>query len=107
MKPAFFFCLGCRSYYLIDGDLVEPGTGIMLKDIETAYGPGGWKQGPHKSCGCNRFYVRIDINEGLPRIVECPDNVDVEIRDYDVEGGVADEAALLTDEDGAQYLLVG
>lgn len=45
--------------------------------------------------------VIVTIRGGIPEIIEAPDGVDVEIRDYDTEWYRKDE--LEEDEDGEKY----
>jgi len=47
--------------------------------------------------------VVVTIRGGIPEIIEAPDNVDVEIWDYDTEWYRQDE--LEEDDDGEKYFL--
>ncbi len=49
--------------------------------------------------------VIITIRGGIPEIIEAPDNIGVEIRDYDTEWYDRDD--LVEDEDGEKYYLRG
>ncbi len=47
--------------------------------------------------------VTIFIKGGVAEIIEKTKNVDLEIRDYDLEGGCVDEEIIKTDADGNKY----
>jgi hypothetical protein len=50
--------------------------------------------------------VIVTIRGGIPEVIEAPDNVDVEIRDYDTEGMHQDELdELVKDDRGREYFL--
>jgi hypothetical protein len=50
--------------------------------------------------------VVITIHRGIPEITQCPDDIDVEIWDYDTEGMHQDELdELVKDDRGCEYFL--
>jgi hypothetical protein len=50
--------------------------------------------------------VVITIYRGIPEITQCPDDIDVEIWDYDTEGMHQDELdELVKDDRGCEYFL--
>ena len=54
---------------------------------------------------CDRPRVRIMVLGGVTEIIECDPAVDLEIRDYDIEG-ILEDTRVKTDENGTQYVLV-
>ncbi len=47
--------------------------------------------------------VVVTIRRGIPEVIEAPDNVDVEIWDYDTDGFY--DEVLEEDDDGEKYFL--
>ena len=47
--------------------------------------------------------IVIAIRRGIPQIWECPDGLEIEIRDYDTDGVHPDN--LSEDDDGEEYIL--
>lgn len=50
---------------------------------------------------CDRPRVRIEISGGVAHVLECDDCVDLQVKDYDVDGRDADN--LSVDENGSPY----
>ena len=57
----------------------------------------------HLNCLVPEKKVIITIRGGMAEVFEASDGVEVEIRDYDIEGGTVDEEYLKTDAEGHRY----
>lgn len=50
--------------------------------------------------------ITLMVKSGMVDVVECPEDVEIVLRDYDHAGCINDERDLRQDEDGDMYLLI-
>lgn len=59
----------------------------------------------HKPIGDNSMNeVIVTVSKGVVNVIEMPDGARVIVRDYDIEGGVADPNKIKKDQDGDKYV---